>query len=79
MRLAKEEEYDLADMLAHSKFPLSELKTKILSLSERVENSFIKKLMSSFWDNEEFMVSYLKASAGKLWHHSYIGGLAEHS
>lgn len=79
MRAAKEDEYDLADMLPHSKFPPDELKARILSLSERVENSHIKKLMSAFWNDEEFMASYLKASAGKLWHHSWIGGLAEHS
>ncbi|MFH2036460.1 MAG: HD domain-containing protein [Candidatus Zixiibacteriota bacterium] len=79
MRLAVDTEYDLADMLPHSQYPISELKSKILSLSERIENSHIKKLAFSFWDDEEFMAQYLHASAGKLWHHSFIGGLAEHS
>lgn len=79
IRLAKEDEYDLSDLLPHSKFSREELRAKIISLTERVENGFVKKLIKSFWDEKPFLDSYLKASAGKLWHHSYIGGLAEHS
>jgi len=79
VRLANEDEYDLADLLPHSKFTKDELSSKIISLTERVENSFIKKLMHLFWDDREYFDEYLKAAAGKLWHHSYIAGLAEHS
>lgn len=79
LRMAKEEEYKLSDLLPHSKFTKDELKAKILSLTERVENSYIRKLLDSFWTDEEFLNEYLKASGGKLWHHAFIGGLAEHS
>jgi len=79
MRLAKDEEYNLADLLPHSVFTTEELKKKIISLSEKVENGHISKLMESFWNDEDFFAAYLRAAAGKLWHHSYIGGLAEHS
>ncbi|MCP4703918.1 MAG: HD domain-containing protein, partial [candidate division Zixibacteria bacterium] len=79
MRLAKDEEYNLADLLPHSVFTIDELKNKVIGLSEKVENSHISKLMESFWNDDDFFAAYLKAAAGKLWHHSYIGGLAEHS
>ncbi len=79
MRLAKDDEYNLADLLPHSVFTLEELKKKVISLSEKVENSQISKLMESFWTDDDFFAAYLKAAAGKLWHHAYIGGLAEHS
>ena len=79
MRRAKEDEYDMADILPHSKFTKDELKSKIMSLSERAENGFVKKLMKSFLEDGDFLETYLRAGAGKLWHHSYIGGLAEHS
>jgi len=79
MRLAKEDEYNLSDLLPHSKYPLDEMKSKILKLSDRVENSFVRQLMEQFWNDEPFFTAYLKAAAGKLWHHAYIGGLAEHS
>ncbi len=79
LRLANDDEYELSDLLPHSKFTKDELKSKIISLSERVESSFIKKLIDLFWDDEEFFDEYLRAAAGKLWHHAYIAGLAEHS
>lgn len=79
LRLAKDDEYNLADLLPHSVFSIEELKKKIVSLSEKVENSHISKLIDSFWNDNEFFADYLKAAAGKLWHHAYIGGLAEHS
>lgn len=79
MRLAKDDEYNLADLLPHSVFTLEELKKKVISLSEKVENSHISKLMGSFWTDDDFFTTYLEAAAGKLWHHAYIGGLAEHS
>jgi len=79
LRKAKDEEYSLADILPHSIFTKEELKARILSLTERVENGHIRKLLELFWSDEQFFDEYLKASGGKLWHHSFIGGLAEHS
>jgi 3'-5' exoribonuclease len=79
LRMAKEEEYNLADILPHSKYTDEELKSRIISLSNRVENGFIKKLIESFWDDKPFFEMYLRAAAGKLWHHACLGGLAEHS
>jgi len=74
LRMAKEEEYKLSDLLPHSKFTKDELKARILSLTERVENSYIRKLLDSFWTDEEFLNEYLKASGGKLWHHAFDMG-----
>jgi len=79
LRPANDDEYSLSDMLPHSKFSKDELKSRIVSLTERVENNFIKNLIQLFWDDDQFFDSYLNAAAGKLWHHSYIAGLAEHS
>lgn len=79
LRPAKEDEYNLADLLPHSQFTKDELKGKILSLTERVENSYIRKLLDLFWNDQGFFDEYLKAAGGKLWHHAFIGGLAEHS
>ena len=79
LRLARDDEYNLADLLPHSVFSLDELKKKVIGLSEKVENSHICRLMESFWNDDDFFAAYLRAAAGKLWHHAYIGGLAEHS
>ncbi len=50
-----------------------------LALAEKIENNYIKSLVESFLSDEEFFNNYLTAPAGKLWHHAYIGGLADHS
>jgi len=79
LRLAKADEYQLEDILPHSSQSTEERRARILSLTEKIENSYIKSLLTSFWEDEEFFDLYLKAAAGKLWHHAYIGGLSEHS
>ncbi len=79
LRPAKDDEYSLEEILPRSKFSEEELSKRIQVLTDRIENSHIKRLVESFWSDEEFMQSYLRAAAGKLWHHACIGGLAEHS
>ena len=78
-RLATDEEYSLEDILPHSTQTVEQRRARILALTEKIENSYIKSLAQSFWDDTAWFDSFLRAPAGKLWHHAYIGGLAEHS
>ncbi len=77
--MAKDDEYTAEDILPFSPQPEPERRARIIALTEKVENNYIKALMQSFWDDEEFFDAYLKAAAGKLWHHATVGGLSEHS
>ncbi|MCH7947040.1 MAG: HD domain-containing protein, partial [candidate division Zixibacteria bacterium] len=79
LRLAEKDEYTIEDILAHSSQPIEERRARILALTEKIQNSYIKNLTESFWNDEKFFNDYLVAAAGKLWHHAYIGGLSEHS
>ena len=79
IRKAESTEYTLEDILPHSKQPLEQRRARILNLTEKIENTFIRQLAESFWNDEKFFADFLNAAAGKLWHHAYIGGLAEHS
>ncbi|MEE8149572.1 MAG: OB-fold nucleic acid binding domain-containing protein, partial [candidate division Zixibacteria bacterium] len=79
LRLAQKDEYTIEDILAHSSQPIEERRARILALTEKIQNSYIKNLTESFWNDEKFFNDYLVAAAGKLWHHAYIGGLSEHS
>ena len=79
IRLATDDEFTIEDILPHSKFSLEERRARIMALTEKIENSYIRALVDSFWEDEDFFEKFLKAPAGKLWHHAYIGGLAEHS
>lgn len=79
IRAAADEEYKLEDILPHSKQPLEERRARILNLTQKIENTCIKRLVASFWDDDLFFQKYLVSPAGKLWHHAYVGGLSEHS
>lgn len=79
IRLAKDDEYRLEDILPHSAQSREQRLARIQSLTEKIQNSYIRRLAESFWTDSQFLDDYLKAAAGKLWHHAYIGGLSEHS
>ncbi|MBN1213343.1 MAG: HD domain-containing protein [candidate division Zixibacteria bacterium] len=79
MRLATDDEFQIEDIMPHSTQTVEERKARLLALTDKIENSYIKNLVTAFWEDEQFLDGYLKAAAGKLWHHAYIGGLSEHS
>jgi len=79
MRPAKDDEYRLEDILPHSSVPLEQRRARVLSFLEKVENSYVRSLLDAFFGDAAFLDNYLRAAAGKLWHHAYVGGLSEHS
>lgn len=79
IRLALDDEYSLEDILPHSPLPEPERRARLLRLVDSIDNSFISQLAKSFFEDEQFTDAFVKIPAGKLWHHAYIGGLADHS
>jgi 3'-5' exoribonuclease len=79
IRLAQSEEYTIEEILPHSSQPIGQRRHRLLSLAERIENSYVKALTDAFFEDESWMSEFLNAPAGKLWHHAFVGGLAEHS
>lgn len=79
IRLAQDGEYSREDIMAHSEIPIEQRKNRLLALQDKIENEWVKGLVEQFFADEPFMNRLLDAAAGKLWHHAYIGGLADHS
>lgn len=79
VRKAESSEFTLEDILPFSSQSLEQRRTRVLVLTEKIQNTYIKQLSESFWKDEKFFNEFLNAAAGKLWHHAYIGGLSEHS
>ncbi|MCP4685170.1 MAG: hypothetical protein GY867_06930, partial [bacterium] len=79
IRLALDGEFTQEDILPFSAFPYEERKERLLALRDKIEDEQIKALVNAFFEDELFLDDYLKAAAGKLWHHATIGGLSEHS
>lgn len=48
------------------------------AILDTVQNEFLKKLIGLFLDDPEFLSIFMRASAGKKWHHAQPGGLIRH-
>jgi len=79
IRLAREDEYRLEDIMPHSPQTDEVRKTRLLALRDQIQDANIRKLTDRFFDDQPWLEGFLNAAAGKLWHHATIGGLSEHS
>jgi 3'-5' exoribonuclease len=48
-------------------------------LSLQIQNRHLKNLVESFFADHHFVAQFKKAPAAKYFHHSYLGGLLEHT
>jgi len=74
-----EESVDIGDFLPVSSRSPAEMRNELDQLLDSLENPYIRDLLRSFFDDPEFYRLYSKAPAAKSMHHTYIGGLLEHS
>jgi 3'-5' exoribonuclease len=78
LRLAKPEEVDLADFLAHTKEDVGKLYAQLLEYAGSIANPWLKKLTTSIISDPAIAAKYKRAPAAKVMHHAYLGGLLEH-
>lgn len=79
-RKAEEGEYDPADYLPVSEKGTDVMYRQILSLIESIQNPHLSELLKHFFINDkEFLKAFQKHSAAKTVHHSFMGGLMEHT
>lgn len=77
---ANEGEYDVSDYMPTSEFGIDEMYTELKGIIDTVEEPHLKKLLYSFFVEDEGFVSKFKLhSAAKSVHHGFIGGLLEHT
>lgn len=79
LRFADHSEYDPDIYLTRSKIPPEILSERFFSFVDKVENTFLNRLLRDIFDDKEFFNHFLKAPAAKSWHHNYIHGLIEHT
>ena len=80
IRVCKEGEYDPANYLPVSKKNNDEMYRELLGLIETVQNTYMKQLLKAFFvEDEEFIKKFRRSSAAKTMHHSFVGGLLEHT
>jgi len=75
----KPEEVDLADFLPRSQRDVEEMWERTKTILRRVENRHLRLLIKHFVQDEALMEGFKKAPAAVQMHHSYLGGLLEHT
>ena len=80
VRRAREGEYDPKDYLPVSSKDIGTMYKELTGYVTSVENPWLKKLLSSFFlEDENFAERFKNHSAAKSVHHGFIGGLLEHT
>lgn len=80
IRRSLEGEYDPADYIPCTDKNIEEMYQKLMSYIKTIQNQYIKKLLEEIFYHNDIVSKHLKThSAAKSIHHSYMGGLLEHT
>ncbi len=80
VRVADEGEYDPADYMKVSERNNSEMYAELLKMVDTVKEEHLRALLQEFFVNDkEFIHKFKSHSAAKAIHHSFVGGLMQHS
>lgn len=79
LRAGVEDEYDPSDFIAVSDLDVESLFNDILEVIPTIQNPYLRKILESFFHDEDFAEGFRKSPAAKSVHHSYLGGLLEHT
>jgi len=74
-----EGEYDTDDFIMVNDDNQDKLANIIKSTINEMQNTELKNLLNSFFDDKEFTEKFYKSPAAIVHHHNYIGGLLEHT
>lgn len=77
-RVAKPEEIELADFLAHTPYDIEVLYRELVGFASGIQNPWLKKLVTEIISDPKTAPRLKRAPAAKVMHHAYIGGLLEH-
>ncbi|MFH1335574.1 MAG: HD domain-containing protein [Candidatus Zixiibacteriota bacterium] len=79
LKKASEGETDISDFLPSADKDIDTLFQEFKKISDTIENNHLNKLMQLILEDRSITEELKKAPGGKLWHHTYVGGLLEHT
>ncbi len=80
IRKCCEGEFNPADYLPVSKFPIEDMMKELIGFIDSLENPYLKKLLQMFFiEDQEFVKAFKQSSAAKTVHHGFVGGLLQHT
>jgi 3'-5' exoribonuclease len=78
MRPAKEDEFELADLILSTSRDIDAMIDSIDILIDNLGDPFLRQLVEFFYNNPQIRAALCNAPAAARIHHSYRGGLLEH-
>lgn len=80
IRKCSEGEYNVDDYMMTSKRDRGEMYSELMTIMSAVKNPYLRQLIDMYFVNDEDFIMRFKAhSAAKSVHHSFVGGLLEHT
>lgn len=79
LRRCRDEEVEASDFLRVVDTDRAQLEGELRMALDEVQNPYLRTLLLSFIDDQEFMKEFTTAPAAKNYHHPYLGGLLEHT
>ena len=79
VRRADESEYVPADYVPITDKNRKAMYMELMSIRDTVKNEYLRALLDSFFGDKAFAKSFYEHSAAKSIHHSFVGGLLEHT
>ncbi len=79
IKKVKDTEVSLDEFLPSSLRDPEEMLAELREISQGIGNDHLKQLVTAFLENEEFTVLFKRAPGAKRLHHSFLGGLLEHT
>lgn len=80
VRKCAEGEFDMKDFLPVSSRDIEEMYAELMTLKNKVGNTYLRRLLDSFFvDDTELIKNFKLHSAAKSVHHGFVGGLLEHT
>lgn len=78
-RKVGEGEYDPKEYLPTSDKDIEEMYQELMNIIESIKNPYLNTLLKKFFEDADFAKRFKNHSAAKSVHHSFIGGLLEHT
>ncbi len=80
LRKPYEDEYEAADYMPTSEKSVDSMYQELVSYIKKVDNKYLRQLLEYYFVNDEAFIKTFKGhSAAKSVHHSFAGGLLEHT
>lgn len=69
----------LSDFFPMAERNIDEMLQCLIEISHQVKNQHLSQLLNLFWEDKIFLERFKMAPASKWLHHTYLGGLLEHT